>query len=168
VLAAESEEGVALISAAPPNGRVSVSYEISVPRDLSRLEISVDRGDVRVSDFGGAVTADVKAGEVEFRSVSGAVRSKLIKGNTRVFHAAAEREGAQEFSVVKGNIEATVADGAGAELKAETLDGDIDVDERFGLKVERAPAGRRLAGRLGEGGEALLFKVTNGDIRLKK
>ena len=168
VLASESEEGVALISAAPPDGRVSISYEIALPRGLRRLEISVDRGDVRVSDFGGAVTADVKAGDVEFRGVSGEVRSKVIKGNTRVFHAGAGREGAQQFSVVKGDIEATVGDDARADLKAETLDGDIELDERFGLRVVRAPAGRNVAGRLGGGGEPLLLKVTNGDIRVKK
>jgi DUF4097 and DUF4098 domain-containing protein YvlB len=110
----------------------------------------------------------VKLGEVEFRDVSGAINSKVIKGNTKVFRAGAEREGSQQFSVVKGNIEATFAGEANADLKAETLDGDIEVDEAFGLRVEKAPAGRHVAGRLGEGGEPLLFKVTNGDIRLKK
>jgi len=168
VLASESDEGVTLISAVPPNGRVSVSYEMRVPRELHQLEISVDRGDVRVSEFGGSVKADVKAGDVEFRGVSGTVRSKLIKGNTRVIYSAAEREGAQEFSVVKGNIEATLPDGAGADLKAETLDGDIEVDNSFGLRVERAPVGRHVVGHLGEGGEALLLKVTNGDIKVKR
>ena len=168
VLLSQSEEGLALISASQPGGRVSISYEIRVPRNLRQLEISADRGDVRVSEFDGAVVADVRAGELEFRGLSGRVRSKLIKGNTRVFYTGPDREGAQEFSVVKGNIEATVAGGAGADLKAETLDGEIVVDEGFGLRVEKAPAGRRASGRLGEGGEALLFKVTDGDIRLKK
>lgn len=168
VLASESDEGVTLISAGPQNGRVSVSYEIAVPRELHKLEISLDKGDLRVSEFAGTVAADVKMGDAEFRGVSGAVRSKLMKGNTRVLYSAAEREGAQEFSVIKGNIEATVADGAGADLKAETLDGDIEVDDSFGLRVEKAPAGRHVAGHLGEGGEALLLKVTNGDIKVKK
>jgi hypothetical protein len=168
VLAAESEEGVALISAAPSNGRVTVSYEIAVPRDLKRLELSVDKGDLRVTEFGGAVESDVKMGDVEFRSVSGAVRSRVMKGNTRVLLPAEEREGAQQFSVIKGDIEATLPDGAGADLKAETIDGDIDVDGSFGLNVQKAPAGRHVAGHLGEGGEALLLKVTNGDIRVKK
>ena len=168
VLLSQSEEGLAFISATPPRGRVNISYEIRVPRGLRKLEVSVDRGDVRVTDFAGSVVTDVKAGEVEFRGVAGSVRSKLLKGDTRVFHAGAEREGAQEFSVVKGDIEVMVAQGANADLKAETLAGDIELDAGFGLRVEKAPAGRQVAGRLGEGGEALLFKVTNGDIRLKK
>ena len=167
VLESKTEEGLALLSA-PGGDAVSVSYEVSVPRDLRRLEIEADRGDVRVSGFAGTVVTDVKQGEVEFRDVSGEVRSKVIKGSTRVFGVGAEREGSQQFSVIKGDIEVTFADGAGADLKAETLDGDIEVDASFGLRVERAPAGRRVAGRIGEGGEPLLFKVTDGDVRLKK
>jgi len=149
VMAAESDEGVMLISA-PSSNRVSVSYEISVPRGLHQLEISVTKGDVRVSEF------------------TGTVHSKVVNGNTRVSLPAAEREGAQEFTVVKGDIEATLADGAGADLKAESLTGDIELDESLGLRVEKATVGRRVSGRLGEGGNELLFKVTNGDIRLKK
>ncbi|HEX8282527.1 MAG TPA: DUF4097 family beta strand repeat-containing protein [Pyrinomonadaceae bacterium] len=166
VLEAKGEEGVSLLSA--PSGSVSVSYEVSVPRDLRELKIEAEEGDVRVSEFAGAVVAEVRAGDLEFRDVSGEVRSRLIKGDTKIFGASAEREGAQQFSVVKGNIEATLAEGFGADLKAEVLDGDIEVADAFGLRVERAPAGRHVAGRIGEGGEALVFKVTDGRIRLKK
>jgi hypothetical protein len=168
VLMSQTDEGLTLLSATPPNGRVSVSYEVQLPRNQHQLEISADKGDVKVEGFDGVVLTDVKAGDVEFRDVSGQVRSRIIKGNVKVFYAKPEREGAQEFSVVKGNIEATVADGANADLKAETLDGDINLDDSFGLTVEKAPAGRHVAGRLGDGGEALLFKVTDGDIKLKK
>ncbi|MET0624519.1 MAG: DUF4097 family beta strand repeat-containing protein [Pyrinomonadaceae bacterium] len=166
VLESKGEEGVSLLTA--PSGPVSVSYEVSVPRQLRELKIEAEAGDVRVSGFAGTVVADVRAGDLEFRDVSGEVRSRLIKGNTKIFGAGAEREGSQQFTVVKGNIEATLAEGFGADLKAEVLDGEIDVDESFGLRVERAPAGRHVAGRVGEGGEALVFKVTDGDIRLRK
>lgn len=149
VLAAESDEGVTLLTA-PSGGRVKVSYEITVPRDLRQLDISVNKGDVVVREF------------------AGGVRSNVVSGSTRVSLPAGGREGAQEFTVVKGDIEATVADGAEADLKAETLRGDIELDEGFGLRVERAAAGRRAAGRLGEGGDALLFKVNDGRIKIRK
>ncbi|MFN2415668.1 MAG: hypothetical protein ABR603_11025 [Pyrinomonadaceae bacterium] len=168
VLEAKNEEGVMLLTAAAPSAAVSVSYEVSVPRHMRELKIEVERGDVRVSGFAGAVVADVKTGGLEFRDVSGEVRSKLIKGDTKIFGAGAEREGSQQFSVVKGNIEATLAEGFGADLKAEVLDGDIEAAEAFGLRVVKASAGRHVAGRIGEGGEALVFKVTDGRIRLKK
>jgi hypothetical protein len=168
VLASKTDEGLTLITAPSQSGAVSVSYEVRLPRGLRQLEISADKGNVRIEGFDGAVSADVKMGDMEFRDVSGKVQSHLIKGDTKVFYSTPEREGAQEFSVVKGNIEATIADGANADVKAETIDGDINLDESFQMKVEKSPAGHHVAGRLGDGGEHLMFKVTNGDIKLKK
>jgi hypothetical protein len=168
VLASKSDEGLTLITAPAQSSAVSVSYEVQLPRGLHQIEISADRGDVHISGFDGTVVADLKMGDMEFRDVSGKVKSRLIKGNTKIIYEKPEREGAQEFLVVKGNIEATIADGANADVKAETLDGDIDVDEAFQMKVEKSPAGHSVAGRLGDGGEHLMFKVTKGDIKLKK
>jgi hypothetical protein len=167
VMLAQTEGGLTFISAGGPSG-VEVSYEVKVPRGLHGLEISADKGDVKVSGFDGSVAADVKSGKVEFRDVTGQVRSNVMKGDTRVVYESAEREGSQEFSVIKGNIEATLAEGTDAEVRAETIAGDISADDSLGLAVEKRPAGRALSGRLGDGGRPLHFKVTSGDIKLKK
>lgn len=167
VLFSQTEKGVSLVGAGGPPD-VKLSYEVRLPRDLHQLEISTERGDVKVEGFGGSVAVNVRDGDLEFRDVTGAVRSKLVNGSTRLFVGGDDRDGAQEFSVVNGGIEATVADGADADVKAETVNGDIAVDERYGLKVERRPAGRALAGQLGDGGQPLDLKVVKGDIKLKK
>ena len=123
---------------------------------------------MKVSDFGGSVVANVQKGKAEFSDVTGQVKSNVIKGDTRVVYGTAEREGPQEFFVVKGDIEATLADGADAEVRAETTSGDISADDSLGLSVEKRPAGRALSGRLGDGGQTLHFRVTSGDIKIKK
>jgi len=163
----QTDEGLTLLGAGSPRG-VEVSYEIKVPRGLHAVEIDTDRGDVKVSGFEGAVVTNVKQGKAEFRDVTGQVKSNVMKGETRVVYESAEREGSQEFSVVKGNIEATLAEGTDAEVRAETVSGDISADDSLGLSVEKRPAGRSLSGRLGGGGQTLRFKVTSGDIKLKK
>jgi hypothetical protein len=167
VLMSQTDKGLSLVGATPPPD-VKISYEVRLPRDLKQVEISSDRGDVKVEGFGGSVVVNVRQGDLEFRDLTGSVRSKLVNGSTRVFFDKAEREAGQEFTVVNGGIEATVADGTDAELKAETVTGDISVDERYGLKVEKRPAGHQLSGRLGDGGQPLNLKVVNGDIKLKK
>ena len=167
VMLAQTDDNLALIGAGAPRG-VEVSYEIKVPRGLRAVEIDTDKGDVRVSGFDGSVVSNVKLGKAEFRGVTGRVKSNVMKGETRVVYEKAEREGSQEFSVIKGNIEATLAEGTDAEVRAETVAGDIDADDDFGLAVEKRPAGRTLSGRLGDGGQTLRFKVTSGDIKLKK
>ena len=167
VLLSKTDKQLALVSAAPP-GAVEISYEIKLPRELHQIEITSDKGGVKVEEFGGAVTVNVREGNLEFRDVTGGIHSKLVNGNTKVSLGTTDREGEQEFSVVNGDIEATVADGTDAELKAETITGDISVDERYGLKVERRPAGHSVAGALGDGGPPLQLKVVRGDIKLKK
>jgi hypothetical protein len=164
---AQTDEGLTLLGAGSPRG-VEVSYEVKVPRGLHAVEIDTDRGDVKVSGFEGTVVANVKQGKAEFSGVTGRVKSNVIKGDTRVVYEGAEREGSQEFSVVRGNIEATLAEGTDAEVRAETVTGDINADDSFGLSVEKRPAGRTLSGKLGDGGQTLRFKVTSGDIKLKK
>jgi hypothetical protein len=164
---AQTDEGLTLL-AAPSSGGVEVSYEVKVPRGLHAVEIDTDRGDVKISGFDGAVVSNVKKGNAEFRDVTGEVKSNVIKGETRVVFDKAEREGSQEFSVVKGSIEAKLAEGTDADISATTTNGDIDADDGFGFSVEKRPAGRALSGRLGDGGQSLRFRVTSGDIKLKK
>jgi hypothetical protein len=167
VMLAQTDEGLTFVNAGG-SPDVEVSYEVKVPRGLHELQVFTSKGDVKVSDFGGTVVANVQKGKAEFSGLTGEVKSNVVKGDTRVVYNGAEREGSQEFSVIKGNIEATLADGTDADIRAETVTGDIDADDAFGLAVEKRPAGRTLSGRLGDGGQTLRFKVTSGDIKIKK
>jgi hypothetical protein len=167
VLLAQTDERLLFMNAGGPSD-IKVSYEVKVPRGLHELEIFTQMGDVKVSGFDGSVVASVNKGNVEFRDVTGEVKSNVIKGDTRVVYGAAEHEGSQEFIVTKGNIEATLAEGTDAEVRAETIAGDISADDSLGLAVKKLPASRTLSGRLGDGGQTLHFKVTSGDIKLKK
>ena len=167
VMLAQTDDGLTFVNAGG-SPDVEVSYEVKVPRGLHELQVFTSKGDVKVSDFAGSVVANVQKGNAVFSGVSGEVKSNVMKGDTRVVYDGAEREGSQEFSVIKGNIEATLAEGADADVRAETVTGDIDADDAFGLSVEKRPAGRTLSGRLGDGGQTLRFKVTSGDIKIKK
>ncbi|HLM58566.1 MAG TPA: DUF4097 family beta strand repeat-containing protein, partial [Pyrinomonadaceae bacterium] len=142
-------------------------YEIKLPRELKRLQISSEAGDVKVSDFGGELEVELKSGDIEV-AAEGPVRTKLTNGTTRVTYEG-RREAAQEFSVVNGRVEVEFAEGSEATIRAETANGDIktegDID---GLVPERRGAGRRLEAQLGEGGGRLAAKVGNGDIKLKQ
>lgn len=167
VLAAESDEGVTLVSAAAPGGRVSVSYEITVPRHgLRKLELSAQRGDIKVSEFDGALDLNVSSGNVSVAS-DGAVRSRVTNGRTSVVYAGPHEE-AQEFSVVNGDLEVTLPGEQEVDLKAASTNGRVEVDAALPLKAEKRGAGQRVEGELGGGGASLNVKVVNGNIRLRK
>jgi DUF4097 and DUF4098 domain-containing protein YvlB len=167
IVSSQTDEKLSFMTAAPP-GVVEVSYEVKLPRELHQVTIISAQGDVKVSDFAGSVNVNLRDGNVEFRNVTGGVSSKQVNGDAKVSFGGGDREGSQEFSVVKGNIEATIADGVDADLKAETINGDISVDDRLGLKAEKRPAGHEVKGQLGDGGAGIQLKAITGDIKLKK
>ena len=167
VLAAESEEGVMLVSGAAPGGPVSVSYEITVPRrGLRKLELSAQKGDVKVSEFDGELDLKVSNGNVSVAS-DGAVRSRVANGRTSVTYAGRHEE-AQEFSVVNGELEVSLPGEQEVDLKAASTNGRIEVDGALPFKAERRGPGQRVEAELGGGGAALNVKVVNGNIRLKQ
>lgn len=167
VLAAESDEGVTLISAAAPGGPVSVSYEIKVPRrGLRKLELSAQKGDIKVTDFDGDVDLNVTNGSVAV-STSGGVRSRVANGRTSVTYTGGHDE-PQEFSVVNGDLEVSLPGEPSVDVSAASTNGRIEVDDSLPLKAEKRGPGQRLEGELGGGGAPLNVKVVNGNIRLKK
>ncbi len=168
VMYSMKDERLTLMTTAKRGGDVEVTYEIRLPRGLHQLEINSEESEVKVAGMSGTVVVDVKQGALEFMDVTGTARGKLIKGNAKVSYRSAPPRGAQEFSVVRGNIEVDLADGMNTDVKAETMDGDVEADSALGLKVVKTAAGKHLLGRLGTGADPLLIKVVNGDIKLKK
>jgi hypothetical protein len=157
-------------SAAPAGRDVSVSYHLKLPRDqrLRQVEIVADTGNVKVGGLEGTVVVDVKTGELEFEELSGPVRGKLIKGDVLVGYGVNRKRGPHEYTVVRGNVKVTFGAYPKADLKAETMDGEIETDHTVPLDVlKTAGGGRHVAGRLTVGGAPLLIKVVNGDIELK-
>jgi hypothetical protein len=168
VMMSQTDERVLLVGGSPPSGGVEISYEIKLPRDLSKVEINSDHGDLKFAGLGGAVNVNLRQGNLEFDDLTGAVHGRLVNGDVKVSLDKSDRDGDQDISVVNGNIDATVADGADVNLKAESITGDISADDRLGLKVEKRPAGHAVSGQLGDGGHALELKTVNGGIHLNK
>ncbi|MDT5268828.1 MAG: hypothetical protein QOH49_1014 [Acidobacteriota bacterium] len=167
VLAAESDKGVMLVSAAAPSGPVSISYEITVPRHgLRRLELSAQKGDIKVSEFDGALDLNVANGNVSVSS-NGAVRSRVANGKTSVTYTGRHEE-AQEFSVVNGDVEVSLTGEQEVDLKAESTNGRVEADDTIAAQAEKHGSGHRVEAELGGGGAPLNVKVVNGNIRLKK
>jgi zinc-ribbon domain/Putative adhesin len=165
VLAAESDEGVMLVGAAAPGGPVSVSYQITVPRrGLHKLELSAQKGDIKVSGFDGELDLNVMNGNVSV-DTNGAVRSRVVNGRTSVAYAGRHDE-PQEFSVVNGDLEVSLTGEPEVDLSAASTNGRVEVDGALPVKTEKG--GRKVEAELGGGGAPLNVKVVNGNIRIKQ
>ncbi|HWW74789.1 MAG TPA: DUF4097 family beta strand repeat-containing protein, partial [Pyrinomonadaceae bacterium] len=166
VLASKTDEGLTILTAPGQAGGVSVSYEIKVPRGLRRIEVSAERGDIKVGEFDGSAALSLTNGSITVAS-GGEVRGRLVNGDINVTYAG-QHEDPQEFSVVNGDVRVAFGGEPQVELKAASTNGDVRVEGDLGATAEKRGNGHRLEAELGGGGPPLTLKVVNGDIRLKK
>jgi hypothetical protein len=149
-------------------GGREVEYVVKLPRNLRELEIVSINSDVDLSNFhGAAISINVQRGNIELEDVSGTVNSRTTKGNTTVVLSEAAKGAPQIFNSINGNVELELAPDTNAELKAETLQGNIDIDEDLRIKVEQGMVGRQAVGRIGQGGQPIVVKVVSGNIKIK-
>ncbi|HEX8130002.1 MAG TPA: DUF4097 family beta strand repeat-containing protein [Pyrinomonadaceae bacterium] len=168
-----NEEGAnRLVLNSMPNksggGAGEMKYVLKIPRNLRELEIVSVNSNVDLSNVHSAsISINVQRGNIELEDVSGTVNSRTTKGNTTVVLSESAKGAPQIFNGVNGNIELELPPGTNAELKAETLDGNIDIDEDLGINVETGMVGRHAVGRIGKGGQPILVKVISGNIKIK-
>ncbi|HEX9918768.1 MAG TPA: DUF4097 family beta strand repeat-containing protein [Pyrinomonadaceae bacterium] len=149
-------------------GAGEVQYVVKLPRDLRELEIVSINSNVELSGVHSAsISINVQRGNIELEDVSGTVNSRTTKGNTTVVLAESAKGAPQVFNGIHGNIEVELPPGTNAELKAETVDGDIEIDEDLRIKVEQRMMGRQAVGRVGTGGQPIVVKVVSGNIRIR-
>lgn len=149
-------------------GVEEVRYELKLPRNLRELQIVSNNSNVELAGTNAAsISIIVQRGNIELEDVSGTVTSRTTKGNTKVVIGETARTAPQVFNGISGNIELELGPDVNAELKAETVSGNIEIDEDFGLKVEKRMVGQQAVGRIGTGGQPIVIKTVSGNIKIK-
>lgn len=167
IIRTEADDRVTLRTEGGAQRLHEVRYEIKVPRAVRQLEITARDGNVRIANVAGGLAVRVDRGDIELQNVGGAASTHTMKGHTRVTLADAEPEDAQVFSGVNGDVELRLPRGMNAQIKAQTIDGDIEADRSFALDMQKRAAGWHAAGTIGKGGEPILIKTVSGNIKIK-
>lgn len=150
------------------DSNVEVQYRIKLPRAVAAVAISSLNSDIKLSQINGSVAIDLQKGSIELQEIGGLIKAKTIKGDIKADLAGTKQKGSQEFSTVKGNVELQFDSEVNADIKAETVDGKIEVDDDLNLQVNKLPIGQHVAGHIGAGGDGILARTVNGNIKLKK
>src|SRR5437764_201304 len=100
-----------------------------------------------------------------------AIEIKGVNGDVRAIARSGDGEGtaggdAVDFSTVNGGITLTLPANLSTEVRASTVNGDIETD--FPLMVTGRFGPRRLNGTIGSGERRLALQTVNGSIRLRK
>jgi hypothetical protein len=146
---------------------VEVHYELKLPRRVRQLQIKSADSEVELSKISGAITVSLQGSSIDLSDVSGSINTKIVQGETKA-KLNGKLDGPQVFKSVNGDIELRLTGDTNADISAETITGDIDVDDDLGLKVEKRQAGKAVSGRIGSGGVSISIKTVNGDIRIEK
>jgi Toastrack DUF4097/zinc-ribbon domain len=146
---------------------VEVHYELRLPRNLRQLEIKSADSKVELSKMTGAINVSVQGSSIELKDVAGEVNTKIVQGDTKV-SIKGNLTGPQVLKSVNGDIELRLSEETGADIEAETVDGEIDVDDDLHLTVENKRVGQQVRGRVGTGGIPISIKTVNGDIKIRK
>src|SRR5882672_6788731 len=159
----ETDEGITICAVypTPPRARQENSCE---PGDHWRS--STENNDVTV-DFEVQVPAGIEFngqtvnGQMSAEGLKGDVRASSVNGSVRV-----STTGLAEASTVNGGITLVLPGKLDTEIRATTVNGDIETD--WPLTISGRFSHRRLRGTIGAGGRSLNLSTVNGEIRLKK
>lgn len=145
----------------------TVDYTVHVPRGARLDGIELVNGQLDILGVAGGVSAELVNGDLNARGLSGDVRLESVNGDVEVILDALDASATVEIESVNGEVIVELPGGAGAEIRAETVHGDISND--FGLEVKKDRyVGRSLEASLGGGGARVELETVNGSIRIRQ
>ena len=179
-----SEEGVTICAVYPPlrhegpndctpgrrnhshteNNDVVVDFTVHLPAGVE-LSAHTVNGAVRAEGLGANVEAITVNGSINL-STTGYAEATTVNGSITAGLGRADWPDAAEFNTVNGSITLTLPPALSTEVRAETVNGDIESD--FPLMVSGRFGPRRLNGTIGNGGRRLELRTVNGGIHLRK
>lgn len=160
-----SDNGNLSIRTAP--GRGEVRYEVKLPRVIGRLTLNSTHGSIKMTGVSSQIFVESQNGSIELKGVAGI--SKVQTTNGKISAELEEpSDGPMEFQAVNGSIDITVKSSFDADLEANTVRGSVNLDDQFGIPVQRELVGQRARGQIGQGGQLLKITTVNGSIRVAK
>ncbi len=146
------------------NNDVSVDFEVQVPAGIEFNGQTVN-GEMRAEGLKGDVRASSVNGSVRV-STTGLAEASTVNGSVYAEMGRADWTNDLEFSTVNGGITLIMPGKLDTEIRANTVNGDIETD--WPLTITGRFSNRRLRGTIGAGGRGLSLSTVNGEIRLKK
>lgn len=145
------------------NNDVTVQFTVRVPSGVGFIGRTVNGG-VEATSLSAVVEAYTVNGSVRV-STGGYARAATVNGSITATLGSASWTDTLEFTSVNGSITVDLPPGASTELRAETVNGDIETD--FPITIRGRVSPRSLTGTIGQGGRELEMRTVNGSLRLR-
>lgn len=143
---------------------VSVHFLVRVPASI-KFEGRMVNGDVSATGLVADAEVSTVNGNVEV-STRGVAEASSVNGNVEATMGSSDWTGPLEFSSVNGEVTVTLPANADADVRASTVNGDIETD--FPLTVTGRFGPRNMRGTIGSGGPVIEMSSVNGRVALKR
>jgi hypothetical protein len=144
-----------------------VRYEVKLPREMGRIELKSVNGSTKLSYVNAQIFVESTNGSIELDNFVGVSKVQNSNGKINAVLAGASN-GPMEFSSVNSNIDVTVKSDFDAALEASTVYGSLNIDNQFGILVQKEIPGQHARGQLGAGGQPLKLTAVNGSVHLSR
>ncbi len=139
-----------------------VDYNIHVPRD-AEVSLKSVNGGVRVEGSGGSVRASTVNGSVRVVDSEGPVDATTVNGSIQADYRKLS-PATHEFHTTNGSVTLYLPRDAAGDFEAHTVNGSISSE--LPLSISGKIGGRRLSGRIGQGGGTFRIRTVNGSVKL--
>src|SRR5580704_2310719 len=142
---------------------VTVEYSIRVPRRVLLETVATVNGNVRVTGVEGSGQLQTVNGDIEVYDCAGGFNARGTNGS---IHEELQRLAPKPLSLetMNGSVLLAIPAGAGAQLDAQSLNGEIRTEKPVLMNGSFGHGSFR--GKLGAGGESLRIRTVNGVIQI--
>lgn len=147
--------------------KLSVQYNLIVPRGAVLKEIETVNGSVTVSDMVNYTKISAVNGGVKAMNLSGTAILDTVNGTVEADFNALQPASRISLNTVNGQVKLLLPSDANAVVKADTVNGSID--NNFGLPVRKGQyVGRDMYGRIGTGETQIKLSSVNGGLTISR
>jgi len=139
--------------------------DVTVTNTSGSVETETSGGDIFVENAGGSVSGRTSGGDVEVLGVRDTVLASTSGGDINIRYDITNPPPTRALTS-GGDVVITVAEGASANLDANTPGGSVECE--IPVTVQGKLARGRLSGTIGQGGNLLTLRSSGGSIRLVK
>jgi DUF4097 and DUF4098 domain-containing protein YvlB len=136
-----------------------------VPAGVSLDKIDTVNSDITVTGIRGTVNLDTVNGSIEARGLMANAWLDSVNGSLTAQFASVDKVQEVKLNSVNGRAELILPKDASAHLKADTVNGDIIVDQSIRLQKSGRTS---LRGDIGTGGPRITLDTVNGSILVKQ
>jgi hypothetical protein len=145
-----------------PGDPPAVNYEVRVPNSVILTGIRVSEGNLSITDVYGRLEASLDKGDLRVRNYSGAVDVSVGTGDADIEVLDLREEDSVSISSRRGDIFLRLESGAGAIVEADAPRGEVRSDFDLGVKMPVST----VKGWIGEGGATVILRASDGRIEI--